>query len=308
MFDGPTIAVRLALYLVLSALFGLSAFSLYGLRVGEREDAIALGPWLIGSAAVGLLFSAVSLVLMASAMAGSPLWPIDQVAVGALLDGTPTGTAWKVRMAALAVAGGAALLARGRASWLALAMAAAAFALMTLAWTGHGAMDEGGAGWLHLGADVLHLLAAGLWVGALLGLLLLLARPASQIDAAHLRLTHRALHGFGAVGTLVVATLVVTGVINSWMLIGPANAATAATSLYGLLLFAKLALFAVMLGLASLNRFRLTPGFERSVAMNDHERALSALRVSLGIETASVIAVLALVAWLGTLAPPASGM
>ncbi|RST21095.1 copper resistance protein CopD, partial [Streptomyces sp. WAC04770] len=45
MFDGPTIVVRFALYLVLAALFGLSAFSLYGLRADEREDAIALRPW-----------------------------------------------------------------------------------------------------------------------------------------------------------------------------------------------------------------------------------------------------------------------
>jgi copper resistance protein D len=210
MLDWPTVAIRLALYLVLAALFGLSAFSLYGLRLGERDDAIALRPWLTTSAAFGLLLSAAGLILMASAMAGSPFWPIDQAAVAALLGGPPVGTAWKVRMVALVIAGGAALLARGRAAWLAIAMIAAAAALATLAWNGHGAMDEGSTGWLHLGADILHLLGGGIWVGALFGLLLLLTRRAEEIDAAHLRLTHRALHGFGAVGTVVVVTLVVT--------------------------------------------------------------------------------------------------
>lgn len=308
MLDWPTVAIRLALYLVLAALFGLSAFSLYGLRLGERDDAIALRPWLTASAALGLLLSAAGLILMASAMAGSPFWPIDQAAAAALLGGSAVGTAWKVRMVALVIAGGAALLARGRASWLAMAMIAAAAALATLAWNGHGAASEGSTGWLHLTADILHLLAAGLWVGALFGLLLLMARRAEEIDAAHLRLTHRALHGFGSVGTLVVVTLVVTGLINSWLLVGPTNFMALGTTLYGLLLLAKLALFAGMLGLASLNRFRLTPAFERSIAMNDHSGALRALRVSLAIETACVIGILALVAWLGTLAPPASGM
>jgi len=66
MLDWPTVAIRLALYLVLTVLFGLSAFSLYGLRLGEREDAIALRPWLSGSAVLGLLLSAAGLILMAS--------------------------------------------------------------------------------------------------------------------------------------------------------------------------------------------------------------------------------------------------
>ena len=306
--QAPTLRCLLQASLVLAALFGLSAFSLYGLRLGERDDAIALRPWLTASAALGLLLSAAGLILMASAMAGSPFWPIDQAAAAALLGGSAVGTAWKVRMVALVIAGGAALLARGRASWLAMAMIAAAAALATLAWNGHGAASEGSTGWLHLTADILHLLAAGLWVGALFGLLLLMARRAEEIDAAHLRLTHRALHGFGSVGTLVVVTLVVTGLINSWLLVGPTNFMALGTTLYGLLLLAKLALFAGMLGLASLNRFRLTPAFERSIAMNDHRGALRALRVSLAIETACVIGILALVAWLGTLAPPASGM
>ena len=108
MLDWPTVAIRLALYLVLAALFGLSAFSLYGLRLGERDDAIALRPWLTASAALGLLLSAAGLILMASAMAGSPFWPIDQAAAAALLGGSAVGTAWKVRMVALVIAGGAA--------------------------------------------------------------------------------------------------------------------------------------------------------------------------------------------------------
>jgi putative copper resistance protein D len=308
MDDWSLISVRFALYLTLAALFGLTAFSLYGLRERERGDALALRPWLVASAALGLLFSAAWVVLMASSMAGTPAWPIDRDAIGALLTGSSIGAAWKFRIAAIIAAGLAAMLATRRGPWLGIVALCSAVALGTLAWTGHGAMDEAAIGWVHLTADILHLLASGIWVGALLGLLLLVSRPAARVDAAHLGLTHRALHGFGTVGTIVVATIVITGLVNGWMLVGVSNIAALPATLYGQLLLAKLALFVAMLGLASLNRFRLTPAFERSVAASDHGRALGTLRASLAIETACVVAVLGLVAWLGTLAPPASAM
>lgn len=63
-----------------------------------------------------------------------------------------------------------------------------------------------------------------------------------------------------------------------------------------------------MLGLTWLNRFRQTPIFHRSIRANDHSGALSALRRSLAGETACIVAILALIAWLGTLEPPMSAM
>ncbi|BCA64369.1 hypothetical protein HMP09_p0017 (plasmid) [Sphingomonas sp. HMP9] len=305
--DWP-IMVRFALYGVLSGLFGLSAFSLYALRAGERGKTLALKPWLAGSAVLGLLLSAVALVLLAASMAGTPPWPIDRDAIGVLLSGSATGTAWEARMAALVVAAVVALVAAGRAFRLGLVALASGIALATLAWTGHGAMDEGPIGWVHLVADILHLLAAGVWVGALLGLVLLVTRPPAQVDRPHLMLTHRALHGFGTMGMIVVGTIVVTGLVNAWLLVGPGNVLTLGGTPYGRLLIAKLVLFALMLGLASLNRFRLTPALARSIARNDHRGALGTLRASLAVETACIILILGLVAWLGTLAPPASAM
>lgn len=308
MDDWSLIGVRFALYVTLAALFGLAAFSLYGLRARERGDALALRPWFIASAGLSLLFSGAWVVLMASSMAGTPAWPIDREAVGALLTGSAIGAAWKLRMVMVALAALAALVAGGRGIWLSIVALCSAVALATLAWTGHGAMDEAVMGWVHLIVDILHLIASGAWVGALLGLLLLVSRPAARVDAAHLGLTHRALHGFGAIGTVVVGTILVTGLVNGWMLVGIGNLATLPATLYGQLLIAKLALFVAMLGLASLNRFRLTPAFERSIADDDHGRALDALRTSLAVETACVVAILGMVAWLGTLAPPASAM
>ena len=304
MSDWQLIVVRFGVYAAIAILFGLSSFGLYGLRGGGRGDALALRGWLIASSVAGLLLSASWLLLMASSMADVPLWPVNCAAIDGVLTGSAIGTAWKVRMVALLVAG----LAATRTRWLPVVVASSAVALASLAWTGHGSVGERMPGWGHLGADILHLIASSAWVGALVGLILLVSRPIERIDRDHLDLTHRAMHGFSAAGTIIVATIVITGLINSWFMVGIDNLASIGATLYGQLLLAKLALFAVMLGLASLNRFRLTPAFEQSIAAADHRGALGALRKSLALETACVTVILALVAWLGTLAPPASAM
>ena len=300
----PLIAVRFGVYLTVGILFGLSVFGYTGLRLGERGNALALRGWLIAGGAAGVALSACWLVLLASSMADVPVWPIDHAAVGAFLSAGAIGTAWKIRMATLLLA----MLAAIRNRDLLLVVLASMVALATLAWTGHGSVDEGLIGWLHLGADILHLIASAAWVGALLGLVLLVMKPITRVDREHLDLTHRALHGFGTIGTIVVFTLVVTGFVNSWLLVGFANVLSLPTTLYGQLLIAKLLLFTAMLAFAALNRFRLTPAFEQSIAKADHRGALVHLRRSLTIETAFVVLILGLVAWLGTLAPPTAAV
>lgn len=290
------IFVRFALYAALAASFGLAAFGWLLLPREARWTTIALRRWLLASIAAAVLGSLVALPLTAAQMGGNPVWPIDVGTIRILLGGTALGTAWIVRIAALALAGIVIGVRRG----LALAVVATGVALVTLAWGGHGAMDDGVVGWLHLTADALHLLASGLWIGALIGLVLMVVIPAD------LRLTHSALRGFAPVGSVVVAVLVVTGAINGWLLVGPHRVATLATSAYGRLLVAKLALFAAMLILAALNRYRLTPRFDHAIASKEHRAALRALRTSLAIEASCALTILALVAWLGTLEPPIS--
>ena len=184
----------------------------------------------------------------------------------------------------------------------------AAVALSTLAWTGHGAADEGALGWLHLAADITHLLAAGTWIGALCGLCLLIFRSATRMAAEHIHLSHRALDGFARVGSIVVGLLIVSGLVNSWILIGPSKLGALFTTLYGVLLLGKLLLFGAMLLLAAANRFFLTPALAAALERGEGAAAVGALRRSLLIESSCAIAILALVAWLGLLAPPASGM
>ena len=91
--------------------------------------------------------------------------------------------------------------------------------------------------------------------------------------------------------------LVLTGLVNSWILVGLDRLGDLAEIAYGQVLLAKLALFAGMLGFAAANRFRHT----QAVADN---APLGAVRRSLAWEAGLGVSVLALVAWLGTLAPP----
>jgi putative copper resistance protein D len=303
------ILVRFGLYLDLMMLFGLACFGLYALRGGERRfgATIRFAPLLAGTALLGALLSVFGLVSMATGMAGVPLTAVDRTSVDLVLWGTEAGTAWQVRTTALVTA---ALLAFAgirypRFALCAIALAGAV-AITTLAWSGHGAADAGALGWVHLIADVFHLLSAGIWIGALMGLALLVFRRAALTDGTHLTLSHRALAGFSLIGSVVVAVIIISGLINSWILVGVANLSMLPTTLYGQLLIAKLALFVSMLGLAGANRFHLTPAFEGAIADGDHGRAIGALRKSLAIETGCAIVILGLVAWLGTLEPPAS--
>lgn len=309
--DVLAVAIRFMLFLDLAALFGIAAFGLYGLVPRQRRTGspIAFRP-LLGSAALfGLLLSALGLVTLAASMTGATLALVDLASVEMIVTETSVGTAWIIRVAALTVALTLALVRISKFSALLMGTAiAGAVALASLAWEGHGVMGEGAAGWVHLTADIAHLLAAGSWVGALLAFLLLLFGKPGRGGVDHLILSHRALAGFSTVGTIVVAVIIVSGLINSWMLVGPVNVANLRASLYGQLLIAKLLLFGAMCTLAAVNRFRLVPTFERSLAAGTHELALGALRRSLAVEAGCGGAILLLVAWLGTLEPPISTM
>jgi copper resistance protein D len=302
--DALGVAIRFALYLDLMVAFGLAAFGVLSLRGAERSTVLPLRSVIIGAGVLGIVLSVLGLLAMAAAMAGLPLTAVDSETVTMLVNETAAGAAWLVRMAALAI-GVVAQIVGWRRPGLALSVTALAggIAIATLAWTGHGAMDEGAIGWLHLGADIAHLIAAGVWIGALLGLSTLVMRRAARIDDAHLALSRRALAGFSTTGTVVVAVIVISGLINSWLLVGPAGIRVIGDSLYGQLLVAKIMVFLAMVVLASVNRYLLTPTLGQAVGPGDRAAAVDALRRSLGVETACAVAVLALVAWLGTLEP-----
>lgn len=302
------IAIRWALYVDLGLLFGLPLFALYTLdggRAGQRHLPLAVP--LIGLAVLGLILSALGFVIQGAAMAGVPLTQPDVSILGDLLVTTALGLALKIRILALLfLLIAAALLSRLPRGATMVATIAGAVALATLAWSGHGAAGEGSAGWLQLAADLIHLFAAGAWVGAIAAFLALAIPSIRSDEMERVSLAERALRGFAGVGTLIVGLLILTGAINGFFLVGPDHVAALGQSAYGLLLIAKLLLFALMLGLAGLNRFRLTPALGLAIAQRDVAAAMAVLRKSLFVEGSLALVILALVAWLGTLSPPMS--
>ena len=310
MIDTLTIGIRFALYVNLMLLFGLPLFGLYGLRGAERlhSDVLPFRAMAICLSATAIGLSVLSIFAMTASMAGVTLLEVDRASVSMMISDTPMGKAWAVRMAALFATLAIATVMGGRKSpiWLVLVSVGSATALASLAWTGHGAASEGAAGMRQLIADIAHLLAAGAWIGALSALGMLLFRPAHSMSKDHLRLTHRALEGFSLIGTVIVALIVISGLLNSWVLVGPEHLLAMSSTLYGQLLIAKLVLFGGMLALATVNRFRLTPAFDQAIKQGGLLEVISHLRRNLILESSAALLILGLVAWLGTLEPPMS--
>ena len=306
MAEWLNIVVRFGLYVDLMLLFGLSCFGLYVVHGEERRfgQVIRFGIWLTVLSAVGLLLSAAGLVVLVANVAGSSLADPDAETTRILLNETAVGTAWKVRIAALVAGLATGALMRSPAARLWTGVSASAVALGTLAWSGHAATGEGMLGTIDLASDVAHLLAAGVWVGALLALVLLVFSPTIGTSQDQLRFAHRSLDGFSRIGTIVVALLTLTGIFNLWRRVGPNHLLSLPDTPYGQLLLAKLILFAVMLALASLNRLRLTPALARHLVDASGASPVASLRTSLALETGAAVTILALVAWFGTLEPP----
>lgn len=302
MLDLAVIALRWLQYSGAVVLLGLPLFLLYSFRGGGPRTAWAR-PVLIGAALVVALGSAAALVAQTAVMAGSLEEALKPASLSFMVAGTALGKA----MVARALTAFASLLALaagkpGRPLW-GLTTAAGLIVAASFAWTGHGAATGGAGGLVHLTADIVHAVAAALWLGALAALTLLLLRRAGSEDLA----LHRALHGFAGLGTLAVALLTLTGLVNSWFLVGPARVAGLGASPYGQLLIAKLGLFALMLALAASNRFRLTPALGSALAGGeDARRAVRRLRGSVVAEILAGAVLLAVVAVMGTLPPPAS--
>ena len=249
------------------------------------------------SLVLALLSGAAWLALEARNMSGRPL---DQALTRDILHRvlleTRFGYDWIARLGLALLLAATLVGARSRvAGWAALA--ASAVLLGGLAWIGHAGATPGVEGRIHLGADTLHLLAAGAWVGALLPLarLFALARgDASWLDVARVATLRFSLLGIASVGTLLA-----TGLVNSWFLVGSIPGLLGTR--YGQLLLLKLLLFAMMVTLAAVNRRRLTPALLFSAAPF---AALAALRRNAFIEALLGLAVLAMVGALGA-TPPA---
>ncbi|MBI1684922.1 copper homeostasis membrane protein CopD [Caulobacter hibisci] len=306
MLEPAVIVLRLMQYAGAMILLGSPLFFIYALpRSGAASAAQTAWarPLLAGAGALLAIAALLSLPVHASILAGSIRDGVKPETLLAVITGMDLGKAAICRAVAAGLAALLVLVLKpGRPSW-GLTAALGAVAVASFAWMGHGAATEGPIAPLHLAADIVHGWAAALWVGALVVFaLLLLARPRTSESVAAL---HSALQGFSGIGALLVATLVLTGMVNSAVLVGLDRIEGLWTTSYGRLLSLKILLFTAMVGLAAANRYCLAPalgGALREPAAKS--AALAALRRSVVVEAGLSLLVLALVAWFGTLPPP----
>jgi putative copper export protein/mono/diheme cytochrome c family protein len=245
-------------------------------------------------------------LIVAAHMSGMPLTTVLRGGVlGIVLTQTRFGEDWLIR-GALVIVLAACLAVQARthkhaASWVGLPAAAAFIA--SLAWAGHGAATEDVPfDAIHLPADILHLLAAGAWLGALLPLVILLAQARCDSSTQAVAVARAATLRFSALGIWSVGTLLVTGVVNTWFLSGSVPALLG--TLYGQLLLVKIALFATMIAVASVNQRRLLPHLadvasEAALKL----RAVRQLGRNASIEASLGALVLAVVGIIGVLTP-----
>ncbi len=282
MGEPGLIAARVATYAALMLAAGIPLYLAAARRQAGQEGSAFRAAML--AALAGMAASLWWVLESVAAMAAMPVGQLDRDMISAVLEATPLGNVLAIRLMALGVAA----VALWRRRMVAGALAAS-LALATTAWTGHAGATEAGLGALHRASDILHLIAAATWLGALF---LLLAAAISGRDTERLI---RHLSGFATTGSVIVLLLLITGLANTLIIAGwPLDWGAD----WFVLLAVKLALFLLMLALAAGNRWRLTPALER-----DPAGGLRALKLSLFAETGAGLAIVAIVGWLGTLTP-----
>ncbi|TQI80950.1 putative copper resistance protein D [Serratia fonticola] len=272
-------------------MFGISLFT--ALLSPQRLSPIVtrdLHPML--SAATWI--SAFTAVLMLAVQAGlmgdgwSDTW---QLSIWWAVLGTTFGEAWRWHL-------GFSLLALLALSFPAsrrgqILVLCATLLLVNMAFIGHAAMYEGVLGVFHRTNHALHLLAAGYWFGSLLPLLVCLrylSQPQWRGDAVTM------LIRFSRWGHGAVALVIVTGIINSLIILGhwPLNMDSA----YQRLLSVKIGLVAVMALVALTNRYAIVPAMRTTPQL-----AQRGLVIACWLEAALGAIVLLLVSLFATYAP-----
>jgi len=247
------------------------AWSMTGMSVPRFALAIGLPSAVASLGALGLDL----LGLPLAALATAPPWKVAFA--------TSTGPALLVAIVAMLLA-----LMGLRSAWYARALAVIAFVGvgLSLAMTGHAARAP--PEMLTRPAIFLHGLGVALWIGALAPLAVLVSKQA----AAAVPVVNR----FSRIAVPAIGLLALTGLGLAIVQLEKPSALV--ETRYGLILAIKLALVTLLLVLAALNRFRLTPGLARD------EKAASALRRSILLECAIVLAIFAAVAGWRFTPPP----
>lgn len=165
--------------------------------------------------------------------------------------------------------------------------------LLSLAYIGHAAMRDDIIGSMQRISQMLHLFSAAYWSGGLIIVIVCLAYTKTE------RWKHQGvitLMRFSYYGHFAVVVVVVTGIINSWLIVG---AIPARFNNYIILLLIKALIVGLMVIVALINRYILVPRFK----LTDQELNQKLFVLLTIVELILSLGALALVALFATLTP-----
>ena len=260
-----------------------SALALLALTRFDGATARSIRRTAVAAAAVAAAASLLRIPVRASFLMGGTFSGAFDPAIVGMVAESPLGTSLWVRLAGLALV---CLAVVDRRQARIAAGCGAALVCASFALRGHSLEEPR----LVLGLLVtFHLLGLAFWVGVF--------APLHRLAGSDTHAAGALAAEFSAWAVRVVPALAAAGV--ALFVILTADPLAALGTPYGQLLAVKLALFTLLLGLAALNRYRLTPALQMRTL-----RAGANLRRSIRLEALVVLAILATTATFTTVAFP----
>jgi len=297
-------AVHIGASILLAGIFTFDLVILVPVSRLGSSDSDEIEHRLFGVAVWSLLAALFSALLWfwleVASMSGLPLKSaFSTTAWRRVLFETQFGRIWQLRFGLIAAAFAlvAAALAKvdARRALIPMLWLVSVVFLVSLAWISHAA--AGGGHLLGLLSDMLHLYAAAGWIGGLMPLTIFLVHVHAPFWSGEI--LARVVHRFSTLSLCFVSVLIVSGISNSWLLVGSIYALL--TTPYGRLLLFKLMLFAILISFGARNRFLVKAKLLKAPMGPD---LLPQLRRNVLCEMCLGAAVVAIVACLGV-TPPA---
>src|SRR5438132_1524101 len=256
-FAPETAVARWWFYLAASALFGtlLTWMVVFQPALGRRRPLLPvaalrtkrLAVGALGALLAGTLYGALA---QAASAADLPLWAALGGPLVDLLTHGRYALLWWPRLALIMLALG--FLATGgvRRQPGRVALVAAGMLLLTSSLGSHAAALSSGA-YLAVAFDWLHLLGVAAWIGGLASLVFVLPILAEESGGTREQVQADAIRRFSNLALASVGVIVVTGTFLAWLEVGAWEGLV--QTVYGLSIVVKVALLALMLGLAAFN-------------------------------------------------------
>lgn len=283
-------AARAIHFASLMAIFGGGTYALLLRRAGLMEPPLKATRLLFASAATLAIISGIIwFCLIVGQMSGNWQGSLDPATIELAATATRFGHFFLGRFVGLAALWF--MCALGTQSHNVVKSMVAGLLLASIGPISHAAASGSEIASVGTFSDAAHLLTAGFWLGGLMGLAMFLQRH--WADRTSLL---GALRVFSIWGSVAVAVLVVTGLINAISIL-PISMMSLRNTYFDLLLV-KVGLALIMMGLAALNRWRFAPALRAG-----GQRAPQYLATSVASEIGLGLTVVAIAGLLGLMAP-----